>query len=474
MKDKYYVENEQCFLIEGKWYAYTSKLITFDHEKGIHVIVKNTPLIYGVVGFKKDGVPDFGYFTENKYFNVLVNINNYGSVKSLSEDVLVKGGYIENLSDGLWLLKRELSASQISQLNRITSKKVYQDKGYNIEDNAEEFKQKIDAFDKYPVKISSSAMRYGKLLGNTSFGCETETSMGYLPEHIQNRTGVVICRDGSIDNAEFVTVPMHGPRGLVNLKYLAEELSKRTLIDIKCSFHIHFGTLPDNRLFLIALWALAIRIQEEIFTMFPGYKTEWKNFKKKDYCQKVRKLGVGLLKTDSNKEEYENYVNDAYYRMYKFLNDGNEPDDQFNRRNHNHSRTAKWERAGRYYWLNFMNMFFSKRKTMEFRLHSATTNGQKMINWLFICNAILKYAEKYPIQILSTSDPISLDTIMDYYATHFKTKEAIFLSNYLKAYIANRKEYFLNDKKKGDLESKKELTGDKDFTFTFENVTHLF
>lgn len=121
-----------------------------------------------------------------------------------------------------------------------------------------------------------------------------------------------------------------------------------------------------------------------------------------------------------------------------------------------------------------MNMFFSDRKTMEFRLHSATTNGQKMINWLFICNAILKYAEKYPKQILSNGDPISLDSILDYYSTHFKTKEATFLSNYLKAYVANRKEYFLNDRKKGDLESKKEMTGDKDFVFTFEGVSNLF
>lgn len=473
IRDKYYVENEQCFLIGKIWYAYTSKLITFDYERGVHVIIKDTPLVYGVVGFKKDGVPEFGYFTENKYNNILVNISGFGAVKAFNEETLVKGNYIENLSDGLWLYKKELSAQQIAKLTIINSKKVYREKGYNIEDNKEEFGQKVTAFDKYPLKISAAAMRYGKLLGNTSFGCEFETAQGYVPEHIQNRTGVIICRDGSIDNAEYVTVPMRGAKGLVNLKNLAVELSKRTITDIKCSFHIHFGTLPDDRLFLVALYALAIRIQDEIFSMFPGYKTDWQKFKKKDYCQKVRKLGVGLLK-DTTKEEYDIYINDAYYRLHKFLNDGNEPNDQFNRQNHNHVRTAKWERAGRYYWLNFMNMFFSQRKTMEFRIHHATTNGQKMINWLFICNAILKYAEKNPKHILSSSNPISLDTIMDYYAEHFKTKESKQLSSYLKAYIANRKAYFLGEKKNGNLQCAEEQVADKTYVFEHEGVTELF
>lgn len=473
IKDKYYVENEQCFRIDGKWYAYTSKLITFDYERGVHVLIKDTPLVYGVVGFKKDGVPEFGYFTENKYTNILVNITSYGAVKCFSEDTLVKGGYVENLSDGLWLNKRDLSPNAIAKLTQIHGKKVYRDKGYNIEDNADEFKEKVASFAAYPIKITAAAMRMGRLLGNTTFGCEIETAMGYIPDHIQHRTGTIICRDGSIDNAEYVTVPMSGAKGLVNLKNLSEELSKRTTVDIKCSFHIHFGTLPTDRLFIVSLYALAMRIQDEIFSMFPGYKTDWKNFKKKDYCQKVRKLGIGALKPDYDKDEYEAYVNDAYYRIHKFLNDGHEPDDRFNRNNHQHIRTAKWERAGRYYWLNFMNMFFSDRKTMEFRLHHATTNGQKMINWLFICNAILKYAEKHPREILSNGEPITLDRIVNYYADHFKTKEANGLSIYLKAYIADRKAYFLKDRKNGDLESKKETADDKTFTYPY-NGGYLF
>jgi hypothetical protein len=474
IKDKYYVQGEQCFLVGDTWYAYTSKLITFDYEKGVYVLIKDTPLVYGVAEFKEDGSPIMGYFTENRYNNILVNIQGIGSVRCLNQQVLEKGGYIENISDGVWHRRKGLSPAEVSNFSKITSRKVYREKGYNIEDNAEEFRNKILAYKESPIKIPARAVRLAKMLGNTTVGMEVETALGYVPDHIQNRHGIVICRDGSIDNAEYVTVPMHGAKCLCNIKYFAEELSKRTIPDIKCSFHIHLGTVPDDRLFIVALWALAIKIQDELYTMFPGFKTYWEKFKKKDYNQKVRKLGIATLKTTFTNQEYHAYIDDAYYRIHKFLNDGHEPDDRFNRNNHQHVRSQKWERAGRYYWINFMNMFFSERKTIEFRLHQATTNGQKMVNWLFICNAILKYAEKNARKILSSADKISLNEVLDYYKDNFKTKEADFLSRYLKAYVEDRKQYFANDNARGDYESRKELVGDKTYSFGFEDVTWLF
>ena len=474
IKDKYYVSGEECFLIGDTWYANTSKLITYDYEKEIYVLIKDTPLVYGVVGFKEDGVHEMGYFTENKYNNILVNIHGYGSIWCFNQATLEKGGFVENLSDGLWYYKKNHSASALAGFKKITSKKVYRDKGYNIEDNKQEFDQKIKSFAASPFEIPTKAHRMAKYLGNTTFGMEIETALGYLPEHIQSRHGVVICRDGSIDNAEFVTVPMQGARGLANIKHLSTELCKRTIPDIKCSFHIHLGTLPDHRLFIVALWALSIKIQDELYTMFPGFKTHWEKFKKKDYNQKTRKLGFTTLKPSFTKDQYLAYIDDAYYRISKFLNEGNEPDDRFNRQNHQHVRTAKWERAQRYYWINFMNMFFSERKTIEFRLHQATTNGQKMTNWLFICNAIVKYAQQNPRKILSSPDTISLNEVMDYYKDTFKSEEAGFLSDYMKAYIADRKAYFANDIAKGDYESKKELQTDKDYVFEYKGVLWLF
>jgi hypothetical protein len=471
IKDKYYIIGEDCIEIDEKWHVKNSKLITYDYETNEWILIKSRPLVYGVVDFKTPGTPVFGYFTENKYNNLWVYISNYGSVKALNEAVLVKNGYLENLSDGVWKCKKGLTSTEIAKLSLIESRKVYKEKGYNIEDNKEEFTDKTKTYNDFPIKISAGAMRYGKMLGNTSFGLEIETSTGYIPDNIQNRTGVIICRDGSIDNAEFVTIPLRGAKGLMNIKYLSSELCKRTMADIKCSFHIHLGTLPDNRLFVTSLYALGIRIQDELFTMFPYYKTDWKGIKKKDYNQKLRKLGTGLLSKSMTKVQFEQYVDEAYYRLFTFLNDGIAPDDRFNRRTHHHHRTAKWERAQRYYWLNFMNFFFSDRKTAEFRLHQATLNGQKMINWLFICNAVVRYAEKYAKDILSSTTPISLNTVLDYYANTFKTKDGKFLSEYLKAYVQDRKDYFLKDYKKGDYVSSKELDDDKTFKFEYQGVS---
>jgi hypothetical protein len=473
IKDKYYVLHEDVVLIGEKWYATTSKLVTFDYEKKVYVLIKQTPLVYGIVKVDAEGNSVFGYFTENKYNNVWINVSGYGNIKALNAEIL-EGSHIENISDGIWYSRKGLTPASISKMSRIESRKVHTNKGYNIEDNAVEFRDKIDSYSKAPMKISVAAAKYGRMLGSTTFGCEIETSMGNLPDHIQHRTGVVVCRDGSIDNAEFVTVPMKGARGLVNLKYLSSELCKRTVSDIKCSFHIHLGSLPTDRLFIVALYALSIRIQDEIFKMFPYYKTEWKGIKKQNYNQKTRKLGIPALKAGVSKDEYTKYVDEAYYRIFTFLNDGISPDDRFNRNNHRHNQTHKWNRKQRYFWLNFMNLFFSERKTAEFRLHHNTLNGQKMVNWLFICNAIVRYAEKNAKQILSSGNPIPMDEILNYYADTFPTKEGKFLSSYLKAYATDRTKYFTTMAGKGDYICEAEIKEDKTYTFEHEGVSWLF
>lgn len=475
IRDRYYTINEDCFKIEERWYVKTSKQITFDYETKNWVIIKKFPLVYGIVDFKSNGsIPVFGYFTANKYNNVYVNIPNYGLVLAYTDEILKNNGYIENISDGQWFYKKTMSNAQIAACTKITSKKVFTQQGYNIEDNKEEFTQKVKLYDEYPAKIGASAVKYSRFLNGQSYGFEIETSKGYLPENVQSRHGIVICRDGSIENAEYVTVPMKGPKGLVNIKTLSEELRKRTEIDIKCSFHIHFGTLSSDRLFIVSLYALAIKIQDEIFKMFPYYKTEWKNIKKQNYNQKVRKLGITALNPKASKQEYAQYVDEAYYRIQTWLNEGEPPNDRFNRNNNQHVQTAKWNRKQRYYWINFINLFFSERRTIEFRLHHATRNGQKMINWLFICSAILQYAEANAKLILTNTKAITLNDILDYYADHYKNKDSQFLSEYLKAYVEDRKNYFLNDFKNNDYISQAEMDNDKKYTFEYKGVQWLF
>src|ERR1700749_2154892 len=78
--DAWYIKGEDCVQIGEKWYTKNSKLITFDYEKQKWVLIKDSTLIYGVVGFRKsDNTPIFGYFTENKCSNLMVKGPNYDS-----------------------------------------------------------------------------------------------------------------------------------------------------------------------------------------------------------------------------------------------------------------------------------------------------------------------------------------------------------------------------------------------------------
>lgn len=49
-----------------------------------------------------------------------------------------------------------------------------------------------------------------------------------------------------------------------------------------------------------------------------------------------------------------------------------------------------------YYWVNFVNaLCYNVNKTIEFRFLRPTYNFQKIILWLYILNAILRFAEEH-------------------------------------------------------------------------------
>lgn len=92
-----------------------------------------------------------------------------------------------------------------------------------------------------------------------------------------------------------------------------------------------------------------------------------------------------------------------------------------------------------------------------------------MTTWLFICNAILKYAEHNIHKIITSENKISFATVLNYYADNFPNDEnAVFLSKYLNAYYKNRREVFKLDIAKDDKLSMHDLNKDKSFTFELE------
>lgn len=296
--------------------------------------------------------------------------------------------------------------------------------------------------------------------------------MGNIAENIQYRNGLISCRDGSIGGAEWVTIPMSGAKGLQTISSTCTQLSTRTNIDINCSLHIHLGNIPLDRASLVSYYILAYKIQDEMFTMFPYYKTDPTDVKHKNYCKKLKKLSIHSLK-DSSKEGWNAYVDSIYNKIFSFLTEGISPNSEWNRKRGRHPQRQKWQIPTRYYWINFINTLFSNRGTLEFRIHEPTVNSQKVTNWLFIVNAFVKYAQNNQKKIFSSSK-ISIEEVLNYYKNSFNNETAKFLSEYLIAYFNSRKEIFAKDLANGDIVSNHWLVNDKEYEFKYNGVTHLF
>jgi hypothetical protein len=59
------------------------------------------------------------------------------------------------------------------------------------------------------------------------------------------------------------------------------------------------------------------------------------------------------------------------------------------------SGTRKWNVKSRYKAVNFINaLCYDSPKTVEFRMLRPTYNFEKILGWLFIYGALIKYAEK--------------------------------------------------------------------------------
>lgn len=476
---KYYLTGRDCIFLEDQWYRIDGGNVFYDSEKDEWVTRRQKDargLLKGVIGFEK-GNPVLGYFSPNPYNNVDARITNLGGLKAINEEILAKNGYFENVANGQWVNAKEVGSSKKS-LQTIRNEMRFTDRGYNIEDNDADYQKKVEFYKNFTPHISKELKAYAQLIGDTSFGCEIEIAQGYLPYHLQARHGVVICRDGSIDGGpELVTIPLQGVKGLATLKSLSQALETRGDISIACAFHIHLGNIPTDRLFISALYLLCYKIQDELFSMFPGYKTTPNGIKRKNYNQKLERQGIHPL-VDKSKDGVEQYVREVCTKLFVFLGDGKVTPDMYNNRKvRKHPEQRKWERHARYYWANLMNMFFSPRNTVEFRLHEGTTNFQKMVNWLFICNAIVRYAQRNAQDIISSSltKKITVKQVFNYYKDQFSgSEQAAFLSDYLYAYFKSRKEAFEKDVTKGDLVSQWWINEDKEYRFTYKGTTELF
>lgn len=247
---------------------------------------------------------------------------------------------------------------------------------YNLDRTVYNAKFEEHLFKDKQKVLNNIAFRYVKEFPYT-FGLEFETAGGYLPQHQLYELGLIPLRDGSITGIEFTTVVLQGNKGLNLLKQQMETLDACTIFDKDCSLHIHLGNFKLSGEVLLALNNLFCGCDLYKYLPMLTFATHmYKTNKEKNYC-----------------EQNEKYR--SFEEMYGTLVGRNFYGDYFQPHPKDLSGTRKWNIKSRYRALNFINaLCYDGPKTVEYRMLRPTYNFSKVIGWLFIYGAFLKYAEQ--------------------------------------------------------------------------------
>lgn len=502
IKDEYYIVGDpkvkgsgQCYKVSGKYVRINSGLIAFDEELKKYNRISN--MVKGGIAINKEGNIAVGYFTPDESKNVVITgkeeqgVNYYMNIDDLEK----LGCY--NPDFGKYVVGSDMKAQiRNNKELRFTSKPDYKshyNTGLYGAIGNPSFEKSINSHKKYlpKLKINKSLTRFERFLDGHTFGLEIETTRGGIPIPFMERYGVFPVRDGSIAGHEFVTVPYKGVEGLSTIEQLFKLFQRYTVTDQFCSLHIHFGNLftetdsDDYLLFIVAFYMLAQRTQFEIREFLPPYKKDMQYLMSKrnngtvDHCKDLNMLGLNDMEIlDKDGSVNKGNLNAAISTLVRFLNENNNIGYAATKikngdvLTHVKEGRNKWEWLGRYYHTNLIPLLFKEMRTIEFRYHSGTVNPTKAINWLFICNALIRYAKTYPKKIIAGKEKITLYDIVEEYATNFgkrRSEEGQFLANYLREYILSRRKESIASFMKSDVYGQ-EFKNDNKYTFQMNGV----
>lgn len=361
----------------------------------------------------------------------------------MSDEDLKKLNIIENYKDGYYYLKNELN-NNFENVVYETFNKVNSTEIIRIYNDINDFDQLLNHIifnskSEYIQKFKQKPKTY-LLTENIkySYGIEIECSKGILKPNVYGLYNVHCERDGSLNNKEggpeFITDVIQGDFEILDFQKLCKELAKRCEIDKFCSIHLHIGNTQKTNKFIVNLYLLCKSTEAELFTIMPESR------RKNEYCRPIENVissnTIEILK--KCKYSQHMYYDLLFKDLFKTASGGIELSSELNK-NHNHPKGSK---AGynhnsiRYWWINFIPLIFKTRntndtKTIEFRLHSATLNFEKIYMWMLICSGIVKYAEE---NIIEEDKQYLLKDIINY---AFKKK-----SNTINNYIEHRKNVF--------------------------------
>ena len=405
IKGNYYIKDKQCFLIDDRWYRINSGYVVYDHEYAVWKL-KSDDIYTGAVGVNDDGGIMEGHFSPNPEKNV--HIYYGGNVQhAISTDIFEGHSNIrEGLNGCYYFITDKRIPPDFTTKIRPHKEGFYSFPfNYGSEPLIPEF---LEVFRKEFVgnDLLSDAAKYIK---GYSFGIEFETDKGAIPERHLKRNGLIACKDGSIAGFEYATVPLCGDVGVQAIKVQCELLRKYCSCSLNESLHIHVGGYPRTIKALTALFRLGQKIEREIYAMFPYYYVDTSTFKRKSYCSPLPHVGVNNSTPLEIFSELFFWLSNNTTKFRKSFPTGPHPMDR--------SGQHKWEISPRYIWLNMIPLIWGGRGTVEFRCHTPTFSTPKVINWLFIVIAILKYARKHTAELISKPfkglAPVTLKSIIE-------------------------------------------------------------
>lgn len=452
MSGSFYEKNVDCFKIGIRWYRKDSGLIYYDYEHKKWCKRGSSIVVEGYV----DSKGTVGKFTKSKRNVKVFDSINYRWV--ISKDVALSMGFYDCLSDNNFYNHKIID-------DKISTGKGYPNSNYNISGTIDQARQGYDKY--YNPETSFNLKKLAKLIKGYKYGLEIESSKGYIKTCDLYKHGFVPLIDGSLRNEEgrivsyeFTSIPLEGDKGLQNIIDFCKILQQRCEFDIKCSLHIHISGYKESKNNLVVIYKLLTLLQDELLEMFPYYKTDPSGVKNKNYCRKLKELSVNINNCD--KEEYKELINYQFKSIFSMLTSGHSPDSTFNNTNLIHPiGGSKWNIGSRYAIYNLNTYVFQSQRTIESRLSSPTFNKYKIIYWLLINIAILKYAETNASNILKR-DKISLNEILDVYSTNMFGKD---VSLVLKAYVEQRKQEFKKALSKNDKIGEEDMKNDYNYEF---------
>lgn len=236
------------------------------------------------------------------------------------------------------------------------------------------------------------------ILQDKTFGFEFETSQGRVPPQELIRTALVPVIDGSLPEGayEYCTLPLSGTKGLQTLYEACNLLNKHTQVNTACSLHLNISIPTTTREFIVSLYLLYERLQEEILDFLPAYIENPVAIARKQKMYADRIMGIPYPNKPIeclSKEEYNNYINSSYAILFKIFT-GKNLDRNFNTKSTKSPWGENtWRISSRYTQLNLLPLFIGNSKRIEFRVHPPTSSPTKVFVWLIICATIINYAQ---------------------------------------------------------------------------------